>query len=109
MCIRDRPDSIDMDPEKVREAITEKTKAILTIDLAAVSYTHLFRQTEKGVFNHNQFFMAPPARFIEGQLQELFAWMESQREKIHPLILSSIFHYEVLCLHPFTDGNSRLA
>lgn len=35
--------------------------------------------------------------------------MESQREKIHPLILSSIFHYEVLFLHPFTDGNSRLA
>lgn len=30
------PDSIDMDPEKVREAITEKTKAILTIDLAGI-------------------------------------------------------------------------
>lgn len=85
----------------------KKAHGILTKDIASESGE--FRQTEKGVFNHNQFFMAPPARFIEGQMQELFAWMESQREKIHPLILSSIFHYEVLFLHPFTDGNSRLA
>lgn len=85
----------------------KKAHGILTKDIASESGE--FRQTEKGVFNHNQFFMAPPARFIEGQMQELFAWMESQREKMHPLILSSIFHYEVLFLHPFTDGNSRLA
>ena len=74
----------------------KKAHGILTKDIASESGE--FRQTE-GVFNHNQFFMAPPARFIEGQMQELFAWMESQREKIHPLILSSIFHYEVLFLH----------
>lgn len=64
----------------------KKAHGILTKDIASESGE--FRQMEKGVFNHNQFFMAPPARFIEGQMQELFAWMESQREKIHPLILS---------------------
>ena len=57
----------------------KKAHGILTKDIASESGE--FRQTEKGVFNHNQFFMAPPARFIQGQMQELFAWMESQIKK----------------------------
>lgn len=34
------PDSIDMDPRKVREAITGRTKAIITIDLAGIIYPY---------------------------------------------------------------------
>lgn len=49
------PDSIDMDPEKVREAITEKTKAIFTIDLAGIIYPYYDRlfeivEEKKGLF-----------------------------------------------------------
>ena len=28
---------------------------------------------------------------------------------LHPLILSSIFHYEFVFIHPFSDGNGRTA
>ena len=34
------PGSFDMDPEKVRAAITDKTKAIICVDLAGVVYSH---------------------------------------------------------------------
>ena len=34
------PDSFEMDPQKVREAITDKTKAIICVDLAGVVYSH---------------------------------------------------------------------
>ena len=34
------PDSLEMDPEKVREAITDKTKAIICVDLGGVVYSH---------------------------------------------------------------------
>ena len=95
----------EADPYSISEF--KKVHGMLTKDIASESGE--FRQTEKGMFNRNQFFMAPPARFIAGQMGELFEWMESQQGKIHPLILSSIFHYEVIFLHPFTDGNSRLA
>lgn len=40
------PDSIDMDPEKVRNAITDKTKAIITIDLAGIIYPYYDRLFE---------------------------------------------------------------
>ena len=34
------PGSIEMDPDKVRDAITDKTKAIICVDLAGVVYSH---------------------------------------------------------------------
>ena len=38
-------------------------------------------------------------------MENLFKWMNEAKEKINPLILSSIFHYEFVFIHPFSDGN----
>ncbi|MBR2744467.1 MAG: Fic family protein [Clostridia bacterium] len=35
--------------------------------------------------------------------------MNEVKDKINPLILSSIFHYEFVFIHPFHDGNGRTA
>lgn len=69
-----------------------------------------FRCGEEGVFNGGQcIFMAPPAQLVPQLMEELFAWMKSEKDKIHPLILSSVFHYEFVFIHPFSDGNGRMA
>ena len=69
-----------------------------------------FRQGEEGVFNGNQcIFMAPPARFVPQLMDELFEWMKKAQGIVHPLILSSVFHYEFVFIHPFSDGNGRMA
>lgn len=69
-----------------------------------------FRHGEEGVFNGDKcIFMAPPAKFVPGQMEDLFSWMKESRGKVHPLILSSVFHYEFVFIHPFTDGNGRMA
>ena len=34
------PDSYDMDPEKVREAVTERTKAVICVDLGGIVYPY---------------------------------------------------------------------
>lgn len=69
-----------------------------------------FRHGEEGVFNGEQcIFMAPPARMVPQLMDELFCWMSSEKEKVHPLILSSVFHYEFVFIHPFADGNGRMA
>ena len=69
-----------------------------------------FRKGEEGVFNGDVcIFMCPPARFVPGQMEELFSWMKKERTSIHPLILSSVFHYEFVFIHPFSDGNGRMA
>lgn len=68
-----------------------------------------FRNGEEGVFNGSQcIFMAPPARFVPQLMEELFDWMKQSHESVHPLILSSVFHYEFVFIHPFSDGNVPL-
>ena len=69
-----------------------------------------FRSSEEGVFSGERcIFMAPPARLVPQLMRELFEWMKSAKDEVHPLILSSVFHYEFVFIHPFTDGNGRMA
>jgi Fic family protein len=50
--------------------------------------------------------VAPPAKRVPGLMRDLFTWLKSA--EAHPLILSSIFHYEFEFIHPFADGNGRM-
>lgn len=69
-----------------------------------------FRLGEERVFNEDQcIFMAPPARLVPQLMNDLFRWMKAAQNKVHPLILSSVFHYEFVFIHPFSDGNGRMA
>lgn len=69
-----------------------------------------FRKGNEGVFNGDVcIFMAPKPEFVNSLMNQLFEWMKSEKDNIHPLILSSIFHYEFVFIHPFSDGNGRMA
>lgn len=69
-----------------------------------------FRRGEEGVFSGGRcIFMAPPARLVPQLMEDLFAWMKTAQGRVHPLILSCVFHYEFVFIHPFTDGNGRMA
>lgn len=75
-----------------------------------VQESGMFRTHNEGVFNGDRcIFMAPPPHLVPTQMQSLFDWMIQSREEVHPLILSSVFHYEFVFIHPFSDGNGRMA
>lgn len=75
-----------------------------------VQESGVFRSHNEGVFNGDVcIFMAPPPQFVPENMQSLFAWMKASKGTIHPLILSSVFHYEFVFIHPFSDGNGRMA
>jgi len=69
-----------------------------------------FRRGEEGVYRGEQcIFMAPPARLVPQLMEDLFCWINDEKDSVHPLILSSVFHYEFVFVHPFSDGNGRMA
>ncbi|MBR3085268.1 MAG: Fic family protein [Kiritimatiellae bacterium] len=50
--------------------------------------------------------MAPPAGRVPELLGDLLGWAKSSAA--HPLLKSSVFHYEFEFIHPFFDGNGRM-
>ena len=69
-----------------------------------------FRTMHEGVFdeNGNCIFICPPGEKVNSLMEDLFKWLNENKDAIHPLILSSIFHYEFVFIHPFSDGNGRM-
>lgn len=69
-----------------------------------------FRNGEEGVFSGDEcIFMAPPAKLVPELMNNLFDWLNRCKEEVHPLIMASVFHYEFVFIHPFSDGNGRMA
>lgn len=50
---------------------------------------------------------APPAHLVHHHLTGLLRWLRTTRTSA--LIAACVVHYELLLLHPFSDGNGRLA
>lgn len=96
----------EIDPYSINDL--KKFHSIMT--KYVVEESGAFRRGEEGVFNGGQcIFMAPPARLVPQLMDDLFNWMEEAKNQVHPLILSSVFHYEFVFIHPFSDGNGRMA
>ncbi|MFH7320889.1 Fic family protein [Desulfurivibrio sp. D14AmB] len=67
----------------------------------------LYRHGGVGVMAGQQVIhMAPPADRVPQLMGDLFGWLAAT--DAHPLIASSVFHYEFEFIHPFADGNGRM-
>lgn len=52
--------------------------------------------------------MAPPETLVPKLMNDLFEWLNSDKET--PILIKScVFHYELVYIHPFSDGNERAA
>jgi len=44
---------------------------------------------------------------VQSQMQELVEWIEQSKEKLHPIFVASVVHYNLVRIHAFDDGNGR--
>lgn len=60
--------------------------------------------------NNQVIFRPPKAIEVFYQLEDFFTWLNSQEGKeVHPILRSGITHFELVRIHPFLDGNGRVA
>jgi Fic family protein len=45
---------------------------------------------------------------VKQGMKGLFAWLKQHKAE-HPIVRSAIFHHEFVSIHPFVDGNGRVA
>ena len=55
-------------------------------------------------------YYAPPEE-TPAQMGDLMAWYRRETDSgaLHPLLLAATFHYRFVAIHPFDDGNGRMA
>ena len=72
-----------------------------------VKESGVFRSGNAGVLSGRQIVhLGARPRFVPGLVKELFDW--AKNSDIHPLIKSSVVHFEIEFIHPFADGNGRI-
>ncbi len=62
-----------------------------------------------GVQDDNVVYIAPRAEDVEGLLEELVDFYYQSRANSHPLDLAALVKCQLAIIHPFGDGNGRLA
>ena len=51
--------------------------------------------------------MPPQPYLVSKEMEDYFLWYESQKNKLHPVILAAEMHERLVTIHPFIDGNGR--
>ncbi len=55
-------------------------------------------------------YTGPQAKDVPNLMEELIAWIhKSEKANIYPIIVAGIVHREIAAIHPFFDGNGRVA
>ena len=56
-------------------------------------------------------YQGPDAKKVPMLIKEMIDWYKkaSEKEKLHPVLKSGLLHLQFVSIHPFTDGNGRLA
>ncbi|MBE0447567.1 MAG: Fic family protein [Actinobacteria bacterium] len=109
------------------EKVPEFAKKIPLIDKdlleihKIVSKETLENPKDEGVFRNRQVavgnkftgeivFMPPPTESVPRLVNEFLEWFNSEEaNKVDPVIGAGITHYEIARIHPFIDGNGRMA
>lgn len=109
---------------KVLNRQLEEGKVTLSLDLILKIHKQITEELlpkfesgnlrKKGVSVNNPktgqtVYLPPDTRDVRPLMEDLVEFISLSREKIDPLILASIFHKQMVLIHPFTDGNGRTA
>lgn len=96
----------DVNPYSIKDL--KKIHGVMTYLI--VDESGEYRKGNEGVFDGDKcIHICPPPEQVSELMNQLFNWMKKFKNELHPLILSAVFHYEFVFIHPFKDGNGRTA
>lgn len=86
---------------------------LLTKNILAREKCGCYRKNQVYVvsrFTNKVVYKPPSAKFVPKLMNDLANWYKSKNaQEISPVITAGIIHYQLVTIHPFADGNGRLA
>ncbi|MDZ4227630.1 MAG: Fic family protein, partial [Candidatus Levybacteria bacterium] len=104
---------VQSEKSKVDEETIKKLHRVTVNKILPSEKCGEYRKT-KVVIKNNQTgkvtFRPPEANTVSTKIKDLLVFIEnSQKQDVHPVLESGIVHYELVRIHPFLDGNGRVA
>ena len=99
--------------EKITEQLIKKLHRILTDKVLPPAEQGEYRKKQVVIRNSQTgevTFRPPPPIEVPFLMREFVYWLNTwDFEKIHPVLKAGITHHELVRIHPFLDGNGRVA
>lgn len=102
-----------LEEKKITNELVKKIHHYTTEKILTSEKSGVYRVTQVVIKNSvtgEITFRPPPAIEVPYAIDEFLAWFnEDKKEEIHPVLKAGIVHYEFVRIHPFVDGNGRVA
>ena len=87
-----------------------KLHSVMTKGLLLSERSGHWRKIQNYVVNSKRqvIFTPPKPNDVPKRMEELLIWVSKSKQD-HPIVRSAIFHHEFVTIHPFVDGNGRMA
>lgn len=103
----------DVSAGKITQEVVKKIHALTVEKILRPDLCGHYRKTQVVVKNSATgeiTFRPPPAIEIPYQMEAFLNWLnELSKDEVHPVLKAGIIHYELVRIHPFLDGNGRMA
>jgi Fic family protein len=97
-----------VDLVKEDEFLTERVlKQIHYLILKSIDKANAGVYRKLPVFISGSSHIPPQPYLVAKQMEEVFEFYESNKNKVHPVILAADMHEKIVTVHPFIDGNGR--
>jgi len=98
--------------EKITELLIKKLHRIITDKILFPEQTGEYRIKQVIIRNSatGEITFRPPAPIeVPFLMREFIYWLNKENQDIHPVLKAGITHHELVRIHPFIDGNGRVA
>ena len=84
--------------------------ALMTKGLLPASRSGRWRKIQNYIIDSRRkiIFTPPKPNEVANRMRKLLTWLSRSKEE-HAIVRSAIFHHEFVTIHPFVDGNGRMA
>ena len=98
---------------KMTEEVIKKIHTLTVDKILPADQCGVYRKTQvvvKNSLTNEITFRPPPAIEVPYQMNEFVTWLDSIKpDDMHTILKAGITHYELVRIHPFIDGNGRMA